>query len=184
MDINTELYSLLLAAKSHDQQALLELITKFRPLIKKYGFYLQYEDAEQDLTVALIEIFNQMPAKLFDGEISTSVFAALSYIKKAVKNEYIALSRKKRIDFRHYISYEDYLEVPESNDFTSDVEFIIQLDHTAHFLSSAQFQILLLKYYYGYSETEIARKLHISKQAISQALRRAMKKLLGDGGLQ
>lgn len=51
----------------------------------RFTITIQYEDAEQDLTVALIEIINQMPANLFDGEISTSVFAALSYIKKAIK---------------------------------------------------------------------------------------------------
>lgn len=38
-----------------------------------------YEDADQDLTVALIEIINRMPSKLFDGDKHFRFCCAILY---------------------------------------------------------------------------------------------------------
>ena len=48
-------------AKDKNKDSLMEIINKFRPLIKKQAYALNYEDAENDLIVDMIElIYNKM----------------------------------------------------------------------------------------------------------------------------
>ncbi len=54
--MSNSLYELLRKCKTRNSKYVLELIKKFNPLIKKYSYSLNYDDAEQDLIVALIEI--------------------------------------------------------------------------------------------------------------------------------
>ena len=46
-------------AQSGDDQAMLNLISKFLPLIKKYGRRLGYEDAANDLIADFIEFISK-----------------------------------------------------------------------------------------------------------------------------
>ena len=60
-------------AQSGDDQAMLNLISKFLPLIKKYARKLGYEDAANDLIVDFIEFVSKWNLNNFyqssDGEV-------------------------------------------------------------------------------------------------------------------
>lgn len=44
-----------------DDRVLLKLLDEFNPLIKKYSFLLNYEDAKSELTLAFIETLKKYP---------------------------------------------------------------------------------------------------------------------------
>lgn len=55
------LCDLILKAKSGDRNAMMEIIERFTPIIKKYSYKLNYEDTEQDLILNLIQAVYKMP---------------------------------------------------------------------------------------------------------------------------
>ena len=62
------LYDLLIECKNRNPKYILEIIDKFNPLIKKYTYLLNYDDAEQDLILSLIEIVYNLPLEQFPNE--------------------------------------------------------------------------------------------------------------------
>lgn len=80
-------------AKRGDKEALLEIILRFNSLIKKYGNKLNYDGADTDLIIALIESIDFIPIEKklkTDKEISP-------YMVAVIKNKYIKLSKKQDI---------------------------------------------------------------------------------------
>jgi len=68
--MNEGLRSLILRAKAGEQQALTELIERFRPLIKKYSRQADANDVgdmEQELTMRLIQLVQQYREELPHG---------------------------------------------------------------------------------------------------------------------
>lgn len=61
------LCDLIVSAKDKNKDSLMEIINKFRPLIKKQAYALNYEDAENDLIVDMIELIYNMPFFQHDG---------------------------------------------------------------------------------------------------------------------
>jgi hypothetical protein len=97
---NSELYSNVMRCKKKDRDALLEMVTKFSPLIKKYSYLLNYSDAEQDVTTAFIEVVKNMPLEKIALSNDGNTYI-LSYIKKSIKNKYILLSKQKYFKHNH-----------------------------------------------------------------------------------
>jgi hypothetical protein len=60
--------NLILAAKNGSHNSMLELIKIFKPLIKKYAFKMNYEDAENDLILSMIQLIYSMPNLSNDGQ--------------------------------------------------------------------------------------------------------------------
>ena len=54
---------LLIKQSRENNEALLELLEMFEPLLKKYSFMLEYEDAYHDLQVSLIEVIKKLSVK-------------------------------------------------------------------------------------------------------------------------
>ena len=80
-------------AQNGDKNALLEVITFFDPLIKKYVKLMDYdEDFKSELTIYLMELINSM--KLSDFRILND-FTIINYVRTSVYHEYIFLSKNK-----------------------------------------------------------------------------------------
>lgn len=73
---------LITKAKLGDQDSMMKILTAFTPLIKKYSYKLNYEDAENDLIANTIQLVYDMPHFEHDGQ-------AVAYIKCSVRNAYI-----------------------------------------------------------------------------------------------
>ena len=67
------LCDLIVSAKDKNKDSLMEIINKFRPLIKKQAYALNYEDAENDLIVDMIELIYNMPFFQHDGQADPDI---------------------------------------------------------------------------------------------------------------
>ena len=144
------------------------MYNKFSPLIKKYGKKLDYEEAESDLTIFLLESIKKIDLNKFknrsDGEI-------VNYIKLIFKNKYIDLLRQlmnKKIEttmaFETELIFNDYYKNLEEEYFFSLIKH----------LSEIQRKIIIGRYYYGYSDDNLSKFFKISRQAVFKNRKRAL----------
>lgn len=158
-----KLSRILQEAKQNNDICTMELIQTFKPLINKYGRKLGY-DGESEITIFILKIINKMPCFDSDDKI-------VSYINTSVKNYYFHLLKSLKTE---YPAQDELFEniVYENNKY-SDVEMcsIIKC------LPVLQRKIIIGVYYIGYSESYIAEKLGISRQAVNNAKKRALNNL-------
>ncbi len=91
--MKSSLYTCIQDIQNGDREQALALLEKFSPLLKKYAFFLQSEDALQDFQCFLLAFAKN--SQLNELTISTDG-AIISYINKAIYHHYIALSKAKR----------------------------------------------------------------------------------------
>ena len=107
--------------KKGNKEIFREIINVFNPLINKLSKSVNGEDTRQDLLVHLLEIINKLPEenKFEDDRI---IFA---YISKALKYEYIKLSKKndKIKNSEVELNLEDVFEEAMYNEATLKEEF-------------------------------------------------------------
>jgi len=159
--------------KNGESNYLLPLIDMFDPIFasyeKKSTNLFDGDDMRNILIIKFIEVIKCMPHLENDGQL-------VCYINKAIKNYYINIVSKKVIQtpLLDYNSYNISTNDTYSNVFFEDI--IKKLDEKDKIL-------LRLKFYYSYSDLEIAKKYNISRQAINKKLRNIYKKL-NNGDLQ
>ena len=154
--------------KNGNKEIFREIINVFNPLINKLSKSVNWEDTRQDLLVHLLEIINKLPEenKFEDDRI---IFA---YISKALKYEYIKLSKKNdkiknsevELNLEIEIGYEE---------FDSEVEVL----NLFEVLTEKEEYIMKLIYINYLSISEVADYMGVSRQAINQAKNRAISKL-------
>lgn len=83
---------LLARAQQGDEEAMLELINRFQPLLKKYAKKLRYDDAYEDCLLFFIELVKTMDLKKLNTMRDQSIAA---YIKVSVAHFY----SKRRVEF-------------------------------------------------------------------------------------
>jgi DNA-directed RNA polymerase specialized sigma subunit, sigma24 homolog len=157
------LYEKVIQAKK-DQDVMVNLLVLFSPLIKKYAFLLGVEDGQAELTAAFIKTIQDYPYSFNKKEDMYT----LSYLKKAVRNEYIALSKKHSRIQTVYID-DNPLDEPADYD-NSDLIFL----DLVSCLTPLQQKIILEKYYYCNTDAEIASNLQITRQSVNRAKNRAL----------
>jgi len=156
-------------AKCGNKDALMELIEKFKPIIRKYSRKLRYDTAESDLVIELIKIIKIIP---IDRESLNNDNEFVSYIAAAIRYEYYKLRKQN-----------SYQEIPLNDFIVIDCR---QIDHDLRIcinqlvdkLPSKEKFIINSIFFYGYSEAELAKKLDISRQAVNKTKNNALRKLL------
>lgn len=95
IQMNKSIRDLIRESQGGNEESLLEIITRFKPLILSYSKKTNYEDMENVLICHLIYIVKSMiPMK--DGK-------SINYIKSAIKNKYInTLIKEKRYKNTHH----------------------------------------------------------------------------------
>ena len=151
---------------NHNENAVIEIIKRFTPLIKKEARRLDYEGAESDLTIHLIEVLYSLNSekidRFFEGQ-------AVNYISMSLKNKSIDIVRKKN---KSILEVELFESIYVNEEYKQH-EIKELLDE----LSERQRNVIVLKYYYGYSDIEISKCLGISRQAINKIHRVSVKKM-------
>ena len=99
------------------ESAELEMLQRFERLLRKYARLLNYEDAYSDLVVFFLELLLSDNIKGLIGKPDAII---VNYITKAIKNEYIRLSKSMQ---RKYILYSDLNE---------NEQFIVASRHAYH----------------------------------------------------
>ena len=172
------LQQLIMRAQDDEPDAMLSIIEMFRPAIQKFARLKNYdEDVKSEMTLSLIEVVHAI--RLDKLNISSDGIL-ISYISKALKHSYIHLSqRSERVrdsemtcDDTHQFLIDAY--DPNDKNFSDEVVTFAFLKQT---LSPREYLCVTKIVIEGYSATELANLLGVSKQAINQCKRRALQKL-------
>ena len=167
--LNRDAIPLIHAYQNHYMRKFESLYAAFYPLLVHYGSKIGDEDAIQDLTVFFMELLFKIDLDRFrmdDGE------DLQRYIAVAIRNRYIAMSKERQKIRQTEITLCEYIAGSKE-----DTDTRIALQSALAALSEAQRRVLLLRYYYGYRDAEIADLLQISRQAVNRQENRALKAL-------
>ena len=164
------------AQKNRDHVA--ELIAFFNPLLKKYAYLLNYEDAYDELQIKLIELIYNLDLKQLKR---TDNYTLLSYIKTCIHNCYIQKSKK----YAEYTFYNRFIgEMSEESAFSIESQFstldTYQDFHARFyrlFLTQSECEIIFYLFYKQFTVSETAKAKKISRQAVNQLKLSALKKL-------
>ncbi len=171
------MYDLIYEAQRDDKNAMMELITRFQPLLRKYARKLGYEDAYEDTVLYFIQLVKSIN---LDRLKSQKDEVMVSYINVSIRNFY---NKKivKFIESKKEIMLSDltqeqlyYVEVQSAKQDKTNIfiEFALQ-----NLLNENERQLIQLVYVEGYSTTEVARMWMKSRQAVNQIKLRALNKL-------
>ncbi len=157
-----------------NQQAVLDLIDKFTPLLKKYARELKTEDAYYDLQAEFLELILCIDCNKLR---ETSDGAMVQYLSQSIYHAYIKL-RRHLIDNKVPTISAD--ELTDSILYQNSIIYenhcnLFDIPHTLLTPQEANifYQICIL----GHSSAELARKNKISRQAVNQTKQRAISKL-------
>lgn len=169
-------YELIKQAQAQNEDALLKLIDKFKPMLRKYTRLLNYEDAFSDLQLHFIKLILNTN---FAALRSDTEGVLVTYIKNAVYHNYIRLSQLKNHEkrFRNFSDLNEresaYIDYSlSSKDIYFENEFML-----ADKLTKREFIVLEKFYCFGLTIQDIAFELKISRQSVNQTKKRALKKL-------
>lgn len=157
-----------------NEGAVLEMLQRFERLLRKCARLLNYEDAYEDLVVFFLELLLNGHTKELIGKNDAVI---TSYISKAVKNEYIRLSKLEKTKCKLYSEL-------------SEKELFIVDSHLAYYqseppnwiieskgLTRCEKEVLTLLFEREMSIDEIAKLKGKTRQAVNQTKLRALAKL-------
>lgn len=168
--MNKELIFKIIDVKKYNKdEGILDILAIFDNIINKYSRKLNGEDTKQDLYVFLIKLIKNIDELSIVNYEDKQV---LSYFSKALKNEYIRLSKKN--DRRKNNEDYNYEEIVWGYDF---IESNIEVLDSINNLNNYEKNIIKMVVLNGYSVSEVAKRTGKSRQAISQVKNRAISKL-------
>lgn len=177
MDTTNDLYKLIYESQKRDEKSLEILCQKFDPLIKKYSYYLNYEDSYDDLLEVFILIIKKIPIQQDNFKNNKYI---LSYIMTSIKNAYIFFSKEKQKYLNHFFLTKDNSVFEEysylTNSISEEKSNIFMID-MKKILSKKEYNLLTLKFIKGYSDEEIGKILGITRQAINKQLNRLKRRI-------
>lgn len=160
--------------QSGNQQAIVDLINKFSPALKKYARKLETEDAYFDLQAEFLDLILHLNC---DKIRETGDGAMVQYLSRSIYHAYIKLLRQlidnkipciSTDDLTDGILYQNHC-IKGLSDFSLDIPSTLLSTLEA----DAFFQICIA----GYSAAALARLKGVSRQSINQAKQRAILKL-------
>ncbi len=168
---------LLVSAQQGDEKAMLELINRFQPLLRKYAKKLRYADAYEECLLFFIELVKTMDLKRLKALEDQ---ALVSYIKISIthfygKQVYKYFEEPQMIAFSELTQEQRYYV--EAKTAKQDEQNVFTELGVDRFLNPNEKRILYLIYAKGYTPAEIARKCHKSRQTVNQLKLRTLKKL-------
>lgn len=141
------------------------IYAKFKKLIFFYANRLGYEDAAADMTLFLIELLYVLKLHKFSSNNTESLDR---YISICLRNQYFALSKKTARQLQNLLPLYDN-EIPFYEYYDEKILLLEALEK----LSKKQKTVLVCKYIYGYTETEIAQMMGTTRQTIGHIKNRA-----------
>ena len=146
-------------------------------ILKKYARKLNYEDAEQDLTADFIELIHHIDIEKLNN---TSDGAIVNFLIRSTYHYYVKRLQKERDRKVPEVYFED-LTPSQSNLVLVQTAVELEESISGYFpssgLSEREIFILMAVYTYGYSVSDIAKYLQVSRQNINQIKKRAENKI-------
>lgn len=159
---NNELSNLVKEAKN-DCEKMQSVLLRLQPLIKSYVkklFFMEVDDAEQEIILAIIKAVKTIKNCNSDGE-------CLAYIQNAVRFKQIHLCKKNINREKNEDLYEKNLESRVYLEKYDDINIMVDFDRQFSALTEEHKKILgylLLEY----SDIEVASKVGKSRQYINR----------------
>lgn len=155
-------------AKNGDEECLLELLRDFQPLLRKYGFWTGFEDGFEELQVFFIALIKKFPIERFSDENEGQT---VMYLRVSVRN------RANDIRCRFFSESEQSVEDLEVAAQENEQMMWMSWEGVLKELTALQYQVIVKNIWGRESSAEIARELHISRQAVNQAKMRGLERL-------
>lgn len=146
-----------------------DLINQFSPTINKYSYELGYEDAKQELVLKLIEIKNDLRINKGDKPEGRLV----NYMNRIIRNEYIKLNKKNQKIRNLEIEFDESYSESYNVDYLSEINF----NEIISVLQGKNREVMVDIFVNQISEVEIAEKLGMTRQGISNIKNRSLNKL-------
>lgn len=166
-------------AKNGDDNAMLEIIEAFEPLLAKYAGYMGYdEDFKSEMLLKLIS-FVKVEFKM-DNLRQKNNNVVVKYIQTALHNHYILLSKSKRHRISNEMNYEhDFLvDLSDNNEsLQENISDPLLLDTLRSVLTERELLYVDLIVLQGYTAEYVANRFGITKQAVNKSKKRALEKL-------
>lgn len=167
-----------LSAQSGDEQAMMDIISLFEPIISKYYVLMHFdEDFKSEITMHLIELINSMDFTKFrimnDGAI-------INFIKTSIHRKYILLSKFKNKILNHEIccEYNDSLGYDEEDyEFQSILDDLLVDEMLNCYLTNKEYVCFSMMVVKGFSASQVSKHLGLSRQAINNTKNRSIKRL-------
>lgn len=158
-------------ANNGDEKSIMEVLERFDKTIKKFSRELEYEMAETDLIIALIEGIQKLEFDNFkvenDGIIVNYIYCILKNKKIDLLRKYIKQkNREIQVDF-------NILEIPDEFIYENN----LMIEELFKMLTENQKDIIVSKFFLGYSDQEIAKEFNISRQAVNKTKNKALEKM-------
>jgi RNA polymerase sigma-70 factor (sigma-E family) len=155
-----------------------EYVATRRPVLLRTASQLTTNpaDAEDLLQEGLVKAYGAW-GRIADKRV------AHAYMRRTMSNHQISQWRKKRVE--EYPSSDDLPDVPEWHSDDADrVELRTVLHRALAALPHRDRQVLALRYYGSYTDTEIAERLEVSVGTVKSTLWRALRKLREDAAVR
>lgn len=164
-------------SQAGNDSAMLKLVDKFKPLLRKYALKLKDDDAYYDLLADFLELVKSIPVKRMRN---CSDGAYVTYVQKAIYNSYIKRSIQSQKD-QMIIFYSDMSEGEryhmEERLSACDDYADIRKGMFCKVLTETERKVVEMIFFEGYPAPKIAAVCGISRQAVNQTKLRAIKKL-------
>ena len=171
-----EFEALVTSAQSGDNEAMLELIRRFNPLLRKYAKILASEDAYSDLLCDFIEMIRKLKISRLRNK-ADGVF--VTYIGVAMKHSYL----RRRKALTHVVSTLAFSDLSEAE---VDLYEEVNLGLDKYFddeiprvkaMTDKEADVLRMLYIQGKSVGSVASEKNFSRQAVSRTKKSALDKL-------
>jgi RNA polymerase sigma factor (sigma-70 family) len=169
--MNDSLYETIEEAQHGDKEKLEIMINRFMRMINKFSRKLTYEEAKTDLIICFIETIQTLDLKKFD---LYNEGAVVKYIHTIMKNKHIDLFRKYVQGRKETLEMNVEIEA-DKDTFTAEEKIFIE--DLFNKLTNTQKMVLKARFIEGYSDAEIAQKMHITRQAVNKTKKRALNNL-------
>ena len=156
---NKAIIPFILNLRKGEQDSFLHIYKVFENLINYYNSRMCCEDGKSELTLFLLELLHRFDLSNFEPDES---FSVQKYIAVALRNKYIDISKKGREDVKRVQFFGD-INIP----FFEQTDEKAMLHQALAKLNLKQRRVLEYKYFYGYSDAAIAKRMGITRQAVN-----------------
>lgn len=153
--------------KCNSEEVIEEIMERFKLTIKKFSRELNYEEAETDLIICIIELIQSSKLDTIENE-----GMIINYIYNTLRNKKIDLFKKHVKGKTASVELNLDILVEDLNGSMEDVIFI---EETLEELNERQRYIVVSRFIDGYSYNEIAKKLGIIRQVVNKIKNNAFK---------
>lgn len=156
------------------QAAVLAMLNRFAPLLKKYAGMLREEDTLADLQTDFIAVIKRLDPEGFKTRPEFTEYAILSYIRKAIYSSYLKRSKTRGRNREVPVCGPEIIATSPSRDTFGTEPLSPDIIDRLTPREKAVIQNIIIA---GRSTAETARRLGISRQAVNQTKQRALNKL-------